>query len=82
MHGESCVRFYQDCTYLNTCQMSTSYLTSPPRMADLDTAAYQINVTLEELIDAQMKKVIPIKALPLESLPSLPSLPEFGEEML
>ena len=59
MHGESCVQFFRDCKYLNTCQLSTDYLTSPPTYTDLDTKEYEINLSLLDLIDAQLKKANP-----------------------
>lgn len=61
MHGESCLPFYRECEYLQTCTLSTEYLTSP--MTEEQEAAlaqkeseYQINVTIEDLIKAQLRK--------------------------
>ena len=57
MHGESCYSFFRDCSYINTCQLSTKYLTNeydPEK--DEDSTEYQINLTLMDLIDAQLSK--------------------------
>lgn len=56
MHGESCVVFGRDCEYLQSCGLSTSYLTKPCTEADLDKTEYQINLTLTDLLDAQLEK--------------------------
>lgn len=56
MHGESCVAFGRDCEYLQSCGLSTSYLTKPCTEADLDKTEYQINLTLTDLLDAQLEK--------------------------
>jgi len=62
MRGENCVQYYRDCEYLNTCTLSTKYLTKPLSKEEAEKLAkkeaqYQINVTLEQLIEAQLKKV-------------------------
>ena len=60
MRGESCVRFFQDCKYLQTCQLSTEYLTQPAAYEDLEREkekVYEINLTLEDLINSQLQKV-------------------------
>lgn len=56
MHGESCVSFNRDCEYLQSCGLSTSYLTKPCKPEDLDQTEYQINLTLADLLDAQLEK--------------------------
>lgn len=56
MHGESCVTFGRDCEYLQSCGLSTSYLTKPCKVEDLDTTEYQINLTLADLLEAQLEK--------------------------
>lgn len=57
MHGESCYSFFRDCQYINTCQLSTKYLTTPyDPEKDEDKEVYQINLTLMDLIDAQLEK--------------------------
>lgn len=67
MRGESCYSFFRDCQYINTCQLSTKYLTAeynPEK--DADTEAYQINLTLMDLINAQLSKAT---SLELEDTP-------------
>jgi PD-(D/E)XK nuclease superfamily len=56
-HGESCFKFFRECTYLNVCGLSTKHLTKPfnPE-TDIDMAEYQINLGLVDLIEAQVKK--------------------------
>lgn len=57
MRGESCYSFFRDCQYINTCQLSTKYLTNPyDEEKDGDKEEYQINLTLMDLIDAQLSK--------------------------
>lgn len=56
MRGESCVRFFRDCKYLNTCTLSNSTITKPPTWGTLDSAVYDINLTLVDLIDSQLRK--------------------------
>ena len=56
MHGESCVAFGRDCEYLQSCGLSTSYLTKPCTEADVDKTEYQIDLTLADLLDAQLEK--------------------------
>lgn len=61
MRGESCNAWFRDCEYLNQCTLSTSRITVPPvANAVLDDKVYDIEVTLADLIQAQMRKVIPI----------------------
>lgn len=57
MRGESCVSFGRDCEYLNTCSLSTAYLTKPCTPADEDTLGYEIELTLQDLLESQMSKV-------------------------
>ena len=56
MRGESCISFGRDCEYLQSCGLSTSYLTKPCTEADIDKTEYQINLTLADLLDAQLEK--------------------------
>lgn len=55
-NGDSCVRFWKDCKYLQTCTLSTESMTTPPTWGSLDATEYQINVTLLDLIDSQLRK--------------------------
>lgn len=57
MRGESCISFGRDCEYLNTCTLSTHYLTKPCTVAEEDKTEYQISISLEQLLDAQFRKV-------------------------
>lgn len=59
MRGESCFSFWRECKYLNTCELNTDYLTKPPTWGSLDDKTYTINLTLVDLIDAQLKKTAP-----------------------
>lgn len=56
MHGESCYSFFRECEYLNTCQLSTEYLTKPCTEAEKDSTEYQITLSLENLLDTQIAK--------------------------
>lgn len=61
MRGESCNEFYRDCEYLNQCTLSTEYITTPAlKGACLDEKLYDVELSLNDLIEGQMKKVIPI----------------------
>lgn len=63
MRGESCMDFYRDCEYLNQCTLSTHLITTPfSQEAVLDDKVYDVELTLEDIIQAQMNKVIPIYA--------------------
>ena len=59
MRGESCVSFGRDCEYLNTCTLSTAFLTKPCSPADEDKVQYQLELTLQDLLESQMGKVSP-----------------------
>jgi hypothetical protein len=80
MRGESCSAWFRDCEYLNQCTLSTDLITTPPvEDAVLDDKVYDIEVSLGDLIEAQMKKVIPI--MPVEYNNS-DAKPMDGDEML
>lgn len=57
MHGESCFIYFRECEYLNTCQLSTQALTKPCTPDQEDKTDYQIKLTLQDLIEAQLSKV-------------------------
>ena len=57
MRGESCFNFYRECEYFNTCTLSTQYLTKPCTPEEEDKAEYQINLSLEDLLESQLSKV-------------------------
>jgi hypothetical protein len=56
MHGESCYSFFRECEYLNTCQLSTQYLTKPCTAEEEDTEEYQVVLSLEDLLNTQLEK--------------------------
>lgn len=61
MHGESCVSFFRDCEYLNTCTLATKYLTKELTDEDRDRIAkeesrYTIEVSLLDLIQTQVTR--------------------------
>jgi len=56
MRGESCYSFFRECEYLQSCNLSTEYLTKPCTEKEVDKTEYEINLTLADLIDAQLKK--------------------------
>lgn len=56
MRGESCYSFFRECEYMNTCQLSTQYLTKPCTAAEEDKTDYQVKLTLEDLLDTQIRK--------------------------
>jgi hypothetical protein len=57
MHGESCFEFYRECKYLNTCTLSTDKLTDPFDPNNIEEEKYEIELTLQDLINAQLSKV-------------------------
>jgi hypothetical protein len=57
MRGESCVSFGRECEYFNTCQLSTQYLTKPCTPEEEDKTDYQVVLSLEDLLDSQLRKV-------------------------
>lgn len=56
MHGENCYNFFRECEYFQTCTLSTAYLTNPCTPAEEDKTEYQVNVTLQDLLEAQFAK--------------------------
>lgn len=54
--GESCYSFFRECEYLNTCGLSTQYLTKPCTPEEEDKEKYQIVLDLQDLIAAQLRK--------------------------
>jgi hypothetical protein len=57
MRGESCVAFGRDCEYLQTCTLSTDYLTKPCTSEEEDKTEYQVIVTLGDLLDSQLNRI-------------------------
>jgi len=56
MHGESCYSFFRECDYINTCTLSTQFLTKPMTENDVDDEIYQVNVSLLDLLESQLEK--------------------------
>lgn len=54
--GESCFSFFRECEYFNSCGLSTEHITVPCSEKMEDKTKYQINLTLMDLLDAQLKK--------------------------
>lgn len=85
MRGESCNSFFRDCEYLNQCTLSTESVTSKltKDMIDAETGelkdskVYDIELSLEDLIEGQMKKV---KYIPIVN--STQAIPQDGDIML
>lgn len=61
MHGESCYSFFKECEYYTTCTLSTHHLTKPltseqEEKIDRELDKYQIRISIEDLIRAQLAK--------------------------
>lgn len=54
--GESCFSFFRECEYMQTCSLSTEFLTKKCTEKDVDQTEYQIKLKLEDLITAQLRK--------------------------
>lgn len=64
MRGESCFSWYRECEYYNNCTLSTNLLTAPlspegSEALDKQLEEYQIQITLEDLVRAQLTKPHP-----------------------
>jgi hypothetical protein len=57
MHGESCYNFYRECKYLNLCTLSTEVLTDVYEDGMEKVEEFQIEITLQDLLDSQLRKV-------------------------
>lgn len=57
MHGESCFSFFRECEYINTCTLSTEYLTKPCTPEEEDKTEYQVVLSLQDLLESQLRKV-------------------------
>lgn len=58
MHGESCFNYYRECDYMGLCTLSTDSLTDPYNPEEAKVEEYQIELTLDDLIQSQLRKVI------------------------
>ena len=59
MHGESCYTWYRECEYFGLCTLSTTHITTPePPIENRVIEKYAINLTMNDLIQAQLRKSI------------------------
>ena len=57
MRGESCSAWGRDCEYLNQCTLNNKYVTTPfKEYMELDNKIYDIELSLMDLITAQLDK--------------------------
>jgi hypothetical protein len=56
MRGESCYDFFKECFYYGICTLSTASLTSPLEEGEEKREEFQINLTLQDLINSQLAK--------------------------
>lgn len=56
MRGESCMSFFRECEYLQTCHLSTEYLTKVCTEEEVDSEVYDVNIGLEDLLTAQLER--------------------------
>lgn len=83
MRGESCNDFFRDCEYLNQCNLSTERITVPPVVGAIhDDKVYDIEVSLHDLIEGQLKKVIPIQLVESIEYDTDEAVPQDGDSML
>ncbi len=54
--GESCFSFFRECEYIQTCHLSTEFLTKPCTEKEMDTEEYQVNIGLEDLLNSQLER--------------------------
>jgi hypothetical protein len=77
MHGESCYSYFRECEFYQTCTLSTRHLIAPltteasDRM-DAQLEEFQIKVTINDLIDAQLRKEVSAGAV-ASSISDLPN---------
>ncbi len=57
MRGESCYSFRRECKYFNTCSLSTDALAKPMTADMVDKTDYQVQITLADLLETQLRKV-------------------------
>lgn len=61
MHGESCYDFFSECEYMQHCTLSTHHLVEPLTQEtsdkiDEELSKFQIQISIQDLIEAQLKK--------------------------
>jgi hypothetical protein len=62
MRGESCFSYFRECNYMGLCQMETDRLVTPITPEQIEkiekvNSEYQIQITLDDLINSQLSKV-------------------------
>lgn len=57
MHGENCLNWGRECEYFQSCTLSTAHLTNVCTPQEEDKTQYQVNVSLQDLLEAQFSKV-------------------------
>lgn len=78
MRGESCMDFFRPCEYINQCTLATKLITSTFRAESVvDDKIYDVELSLEDLIEGQLKKVIPIMPMNIGE-----AIPQDGDTML
>jgi hypothetical protein len=83
MRGESCYDFYRECEYIQTCTLSTKYLTKPADPEKVyDTKSYDITLTLMDLITGQLKKNEAAEAIRAANTEKLPAYNPDEDELL
>lgn len=57
MHGQSCVsRFGYECEYFQVCTLSDEHLIKPCPPEAQDLTEYQVNISIQDLIETQLRK--------------------------
>lgn len=59
MRGESCYTFFRECEFFGLCELSDEYITKPLTTTDMDklnSEEFLVNLTIQDLIDAQLTK--------------------------
>ena len=57
MRGENCFDFFRECSFYQTCTLSTEYQTKPCTPEEEDKTLYQITLSFEDLLDTQLRKL-------------------------
>lgn len=57
MRGESCYNYFRECEYLQVCELTTDIMLGELKPEHMDMEEYTINLTVVDLIDAQIRKV-------------------------
>jgi hypothetical protein len=57
MRSSSCLDFNKECEYMDSCTLSTHLHIKPITVDDMDKKEYQINLTLMDLLNAQLNKL-------------------------